>query len=193
MSSAPTPAGAPSSMPPRVDQLKGFRIGVTSDRRSEDLIAALERRGAQVLHAPALKIAPNDQDGPLVHETRALIGARPEVVLVTTGYGMRRWFEVADAAGLGAELTAVLDQAVILARGPKALGSVRAAGLDDALMSDQDTTASLVDKVADLGLHGRRVAIQLHGYTDEVQLRRLAEMSSSVLRVTPYRWVKSAA
>jgi uroporphyrinogen-III synthase len=192
MSSAPTPGGAPSSMPPRVDQLKGFRIGVTSDRRSEDLIAALERRGAQVFHAPALKIAPNDQDGPLVHETRALIGARPEVVLVTTGYGMRRWFEVADAAGLGAELTAVLDQAVILARGPKALGSVRAAGLDDALMSDQDTTASLVDKVADLGLHGRRVAIQLHGYTDEVQLRRLAEMSSSVLRVTPYRWVKPA-
>ena len=47
--------------------LEGFRIGVTSDRRSEDLIAALERRGAQVLHAPALKIAPNDQDGPLVH------------------------------------------------------------------------------------------------------------------------------
>jgi uroporphyrinogen-III synthase len=43
----------------RVDQLRGFRIGVTSDRRSSDLIAALERRGAHVVQAPALKIAPH--------------------------------------------------------------------------------------------------------------------------------------
>ena len=42
--------------------LKGFRVGVTSHRRSQDLIEALERRGAEVLHAPVLTIAPVDQD-----------------------------------------------------------------------------------------------------------------------------------
>src|SRR5215210_384044 len=78
MNSEPHLPGTQVNAPPngpglRVDKLKGFRIGVTSDRRSEDLIAALERRGAQVLHAPALKIAPNDQDGTLVQETRAVI------------------------------------------------------------------------------------------------------------------------
>jgi len=31
--------------------------------------------------------------------------------------------------------------------------------------------------------------IQLHGYTDEVQLARLREVSASVLTVTPYRWI----
>ena len=45
----------PAAMP--ADVLRGFRIGVTSDRRAADLITALERRGAQVLHAPALMIA----------------------------------------------------------------------------------------------------------------------------------------
>jgi hypothetical protein len=105
---------APARTP--ADMLRGFRIGVTSDRRSPDLIAALERRGAQVLHAPALTIVPNDHDDSLVAETRRLIAARPEVVLVTTGYGMRRWLEVADAAGLGAELTAALEAARIFAR-----------------------------------------------------------------------------
>lgn len=175
--------------PDSVDQLTGFRIGVTSDRRSSDLIAALERRGASVLHAPALKIAPNDQDGALIGETRELVAARPEVVLITTGYGMRRWFEVADAAGLGAQLTAALDQARILARGPKALGAVRAAGLEEAAVSEQDTTAALIDTMIATGLAGRRVAIQLHGYTDDTQLRRLGEVSASVLTVTPYRWV----
>ena len=174
----------------RVDQLRGFRIGVTSDRRSGDLIAALERRGAQVLHAPALKIAPNEQDVALLTETRELIRTRPDVVLVTTGYGMRRWFEVADAAGLGAELTAVLEQARIFARGPKAIGAVRAAGLVDVQLSETDTTAALVDAVASCGLTAPRVAIQLHGFTDEEQLRRLHEVSSVVVTVTPYRWVR---
>lgn len=174
----------------RADELNGFRIGVTSDRRSTDLIAALERRGAQVLHAPALKIAPNDSDGPLVRQTQDLILARPDVVLVTTGYGIQRWFEVADAAGLGAELTAVLEQATIYARGPKAVAAVRAAGLEDAQTTELNTTASLVDAVSAHGLTGRRVAIQLHGCTDEVQLARLREVSASVLAVTPYRWVR---
>jgi uroporphyrinogen-III synthase len=119
-----------------------------------------------------------------------LIDARPEVVLVTTGYGMRRWFEVADAAGLGAQLTAALDAARIFARGPKAHGAVRAAGLLDAQTGDLHTTASLVDAVVDAGLSGRPVAVQLHGYTDEVALARLAEISDCVLTVTPYRWVQ---
>ena len=174
----------------RVEELRGFRIGVTSDRRSEDLVSALQRRGAQVLHAPALKIVPNEQDAALVEETRVLIARRPEVVLVTTGYGVRRWFEVADAAGLGAALTAVLDEAEIFARGPKAVGAVRAAGLLDAQLSETDTTAALVDAVTERGLTGRRVAIQLHGYTDVDQLQRLREVSAEVLTITPYRWVR---
>jgi len=172
----------------RVDQLRGFRIGVTSDRRSGDLIAALERRGAHVVHAPALKIAPHDQDRQLIGETQDVIKSRPELVLITTGYGMRRWFEVADAAGLGPELSAVLDGARILARGPKALGAVRAAGLEATTPGDRDTTAAMIDKIVDEGLTGRRVALQQHGYTDQVQLDRLREVSSSVMTVTPYRW-----
>ncbi|HZW40876.1 MAG TPA: uroporphyrinogen-III synthase, partial [Agromyces sp.] len=84
----------------RPDQLEGFRIGVTSDRRSGDLIDALERRGAQVLHAPTLRIANSQSDEPVIADTRRIIEARPDVLLATTAYGVRRWFEVADAAGL---------------------------------------------------------------------------------------------
>lgn len=177
----------------RVDQLRGFRIGVTSDRRSGDLIAGFERRGAQVVHAPALRIAPHDQDAELIIETQALIADRPDLVLVTTGYGMRRWFEVADAAGLGHELSAVLDQARILARGLKALGAVRAAGFEadqlEPAADDAATTESLIDRIIDKQLLGHRVAVQQHGYTDDRQLDRLRAVSASVRTVTPYRWV----
>lgn len=176
----------------RLDQLRGFRIGVTSNRRSDDLIAALNRRGAQVMHAPALRMAhhDDDHDRELVEDTRALIRARPDFVLVTTGYGMRRWLEVADATGLGAPLVAVLEDARVLARGPKALGAVRAAGLDEADLGEGETTASLVDRIIDDCAPGVRVAVQLHGYVDDVQLDRLRRTGAQVSTVQPYRWTQ---
>ena len=60
------PAGLP------VDVLRGFRIGVTSDRRSADLITALERRGALVLHyGPEASLAEGDVLMTLENRSRA--------------------------------------------------------------------------------------------------------------------------
>ncbi|MFD3443535.1 uroporphyrinogen-III synthase [Microbacteriaceae bacterium 4G12] len=184
--SAPVPGFRP-------DQLEGFRIGVTSDRRSEDLIDALERRGGTVLHAPTLRIAHAEHDEPLIEDTRALIDAAPDVLLATTSYGIRRWFEVADSAGLGQELTDALGETDILVRGPKARGAIRAAGLDDVGMSDEETTASLVDKTLAEYPDATAVAVQLHGQTDERQLSRLRDAGVRVLTVAPYRWVSPDA
>ena len=141
------------------------------------------------MHAPALKIRLHDQDQQLIVETQAVISDRPQLVLITTGYGMRRWFEVADAAGLGHELLAVLESARISC--PWAQGTRRRTrrGAQAATTSDRDTTASLIDKIIDEGLVGREVALQQHGYTDDAVLERLREVSASVRTVTPYRWV----
>ena len=92
----------------RPDQLTGFRIGVTSDRRSADLIDAFERRGAAVLHAPTVHMRHAEDDAPVIADTERIIAAAPDVLLATTSYGMRRWFEVADSAGLGEELQRAL-------------------------------------------------------------------------------------
>lgn len=170
------------------DQLSGFRIGVTSDRRSADLIDAFERRGATVLHAPTVRMRPAEDDAPVIADTRRMIAARPDVLLATTSYGMRRWFEVADAAGLGEALQRALSASRILVRGPKARGAVRAAGLDDAGMSDEETTASLVDKTIAECPGGTTVAVQQHGQADEQQLGRLRAAGMSVLTVSPYTW-----
>ncbi|WP_285114359.1 uroporphyrinogen-III synthase [Leifsonia sp. fls2-241-R2A-40a] len=172
----------------RPDQLAGFRIGVTSDRRSADLIDAFERRGASVLHAPTVHMQHAADDAPVIADTARVIADGPDVLLATTSYGMRRWFEVADAAGLGEDLHAALSGTTILVRGPKARGAVRAAGLDDAGMSDEETTASLVSKVMAEFPSGITVAVQLHGQTDETQLERLRAAGNRVLTVAPYTW-----
>nr|WP_325208734.1 uroporphyrinogen-III synthase [Salinibacterium sp.] len=171
----------------RHDQLAGFRIGVTSHRRSDDLIDAFERRGASVTHAPTLRVTHDRADGPVLADTRAIIAAQPDALLATTGYGVRRWFEVTDAAGLGDELLLALGRARILVRGPKARGGIRAAGLDDDGMSEEETTQSLVSKALEELPDGLTIAVQLHGHTDELQLARL-RARHTVLTVAPYSW-----
>ena len=174
----------------RPDQLAGFRIGVTSDRRSADLIDALARRGAQVVHAPTLRMTNAISDDPVIADTRAIIAARPDVLLATTAYGVRRWFEVADAAGLGEDLVDALSDTAILVRGPKARGGVRAAGLNDVGMSAEETTESLIDEVLANYPAGLTVAVQLHGFLNPSQLDRLRDAHDRVLTVEPYRWVQ---
>ena len=170
--------------------LDGFRVAVTSDRRSGDLIDAFVRRGAEVLHAPAVRIAPVEEDEILIGDTRAVIDCRPDVVIVTTAYGFRRWIEAADAAGLGEDLARTLDHARVIVRGPKARGAVRAAGHVDDGIADDERTASTVGLALEGGVVGRRVAVQLHGHEDVEQLERLRSAGATVLTVAPYRWVR---
>ncbi|WP_026819944.1 uroporphyrinogen-III synthase [Arthrobacter castelli] len=170
--------------------ISGFRIGVTSHRRSEDLIEALERRGATVIHAPAMKIAPVAEDLPLTRDTEAVLAARPDITVITTAYGRRRWTEAADAAGLGEYLVETLDRSRIFVRGPKARGAVRANGLDDAGISADERTSTLVDMLLAEPLRGQTIAFQQHGYADFEQLERLRAAGARVLTVAPYRWFK---
>lgn len=168
--------------------LSGFRIAVTSERRSAELIEALQRRGAQVQHAPTLRMAPLVHDADLLQHTRQVLALRPEFVLVSTAYGFRRWFETADAAGLGEELSQVLHAASIHVRGPKALGAVRALGFEADGMSSDELISTLVSEVAPR-IAGQAVVLQQHGIgEDRTTLALLDAGARAVIRVSPYRW-----
>ncbi|WP_035834319.1 uroporphyrinogen-III synthase [Jonesia quinghaiensis] len=171
--------------------LTGFRIAVTSDRRSADLLDAFERRGASVLHAPFLKIAPKDEDEELIEETRNIIAFAPEILIVTTAYGFRRWIETADAAGLGEALEDTLRATNIYVRGPKARGAVRALGFDDCGVSPDERLITLADQLATAGLTGQKVVVQLHGHDDLTALARLRMAGATLMTVTPYRWAQA--
>lgn len=183
--------GVPSQASPRVTQtLSGFRIGVTADRRSAELISAFERRGAEVMHAPAMRIAPLTESLSLQEDTRAVISAEPDYLVVTTAYGMRRWAEAADAYGLGEELHAILGAASILVRSAKARGAVRATGLDDDGAAADERTSTVVDMLLEKGVSGKTVAFQLHGTPNPEQITRLQRHGAQVVTVMPYAWTK---
>lgn len=175
-----------------VEPLAGYTIGITPARRREEFAAALERRGAKVISAPAIRIVPLEDDSELRTATERCLGTRLDIVIATTGIGFRGWIEAADAWGIGEQLVKSIGHATVLARGPKARGAIRAVGLREAWSPESESSSEVLEYLiaGDGGdLDGKRIAVQLHGepLPDMVQTLRLA--GAEVIEVPVYRSV----
>ena len=179
-----TPGPGPGHGP-----LAGFTVGVTAARRADELGALLQRRGASVLHAPALRIVPLSDDSELLAATKELIDQAPDVVVATTAIGFRGWVEAADGWGLGEDLLDRLRGVELLARGPKVKGAIRAAGLTEEWSPSSESMAEVLDRLLDEGVEGRRVAIQLHGEPLPGFVESLRAAGAEVVGVPVYRWL----
>jgi uroporphyrinogen-III synthase len=173
-----------------IEPLAGYTVGITAARRREEFAAALERRGAKVISAPAIRIVPLADDSELRAATQRCLATPLDVVIATTGIGFRGWVEAADAWGLADELIKAIGQATMLARGPKARGAIRAAGLRETWSPESESSSEVLEYLIASGdLDGKRIAVQLHGepLPDVVQTLRLA--GAEVIEVPVYRWV----
>ncbi|EPJ37277.1 hypothetical protein STAFG_5677 [Streptomyces afghaniensis 772] len=169
--------------------LAGFTVGVTAARRADELGTLLQRRGAAVMHAPALRIVQLADDSELLGATKELIRQVPDIVVATTAIGFRGWVEAADGWGLGDDLLSRLGDARILARGPKVKGAVRAAGLTEEWSPSSESMAEVLDRLLEEGVDGLRIAIQLHGEPLPGFVEALREGGAEVVGVPVYRWM----
>jgi uroporphyrinogen-III synthase len=184
----PTAERATVDVPP----LAGYTVGVTAARRAEELAVLLQRRGANVLHAPAIRIVPLPDDTELLAATRAVIAAPVDVVVATTGIGFRGWIEAAEGWDLGAALLGRLGASILLARGPKAKGAIRAAGLVEHWSPASEASPELLAYLLESGVVGKRVAVQLHGEPLTWFINALRKAGAEVVPVPVYRWIEPA-
>ncbi|MGY5050551.1 uroporphyrinogen-III synthase [Streptomyces sp. 900105755] len=175
--------------PGRPGPLAGFTVGVTAARRADELGALLQRRGAVVLHAPALRIVPLADDGELLAATKEIIDQAPDIVVATTAIGFRGWVEAADGWGFGEELLQRLRNVELLARGPKVKGAIRAAGLTEEWSPSSESMAEVLDRLLEEGVDGRRIAVQLHGEPLPGFVESLRAAGAEVVPVPVYRWM----
>jgi uroporphyrinogen-III synthase len=173
-----------------VEPLAGYTIGITAARRRKELGAALERRGAKIVYAPAIQIVPLADDSQLREATERCLSAPLDVVVATTGIGFRGWMDAAETWGLAETLTEAIDAATVLARGPKARGAIRASGLREAWSPESESSSEVLEYLmSGEDLAGARIAVQLHGepLPDLVETLRMA--GAEVIEVPVYRWV----
>lgn len=173
--------------------LTGFRVAVTSARRADELSALLQRRGASVTSAAAISMVPLPDDESLRANTRALIDTPPDIVIATTGIGLRGWIAAADGWGSAAELIGALGKARVVSRGPKATGALRAASLPEEWSPESESSRELLHYLVEGGIAGQRIAVQLHGATEDWDpfpefLDELRAAGAEVVPIRVYRW-----
>ena len=188
----PTPVTSPWSElePRRRVRWPGSRSAVTADRRRDELAALLERRGARVVLAPALRIVPLADDADLRAATAALPrhAARRSwspTPASACAAGWRRPRAGASPSRCGRRSA----RAYLIARGPKARGAMRAAGLVDQWSPDSESCEEVLTHLlrarrrrrADRGAAARRAISR----SSAPRCRPPAPRSS---RCPVYRW-----
>jgi uroporphyrinogen-III synthase len=174
----------------RSGPLAGYTVGITAERRREEFAAALERQGATVISGPAIRIVPLVDDRELLAATRRALATPLDIVVATTGVGFRGWMEAAGQWDLAEPLTAAIGRSVVLARGPKVRGAIRAAGLRETWSPESESSAEVLEHLlADYDLTGKRIAVQLHGDPLTEFIAALRQAGAEVIEVPVYRWV----
>jgi len=168
--------------------LAGFEIGITADRRADEQIKLLTGRGAECLHGPVIKTHPFGSEDDMRSATQELIDRPPDLIVATTGVGVRSWLEAAEAIQLADELRQVVTAAVLYARGPKATGALVTAGFDVAWTAPRAQYADIVEALAERGVAGQRIAVQLDGAGAAELCRQIGALGGEVVGVPVYRW-----
>lgn len=172
--------------------LAGFTVAVTADRRRDEQAVLLERIGLEAAVFPLLRTEEDDPRA-LRALTAGICRTPPKYLLANTGYGMRAWFGFCAEWGVLEDLVEALRPATsIAARGAKALGELRKAGLDAFYKAPGETIEEVVGRLLEEGVDGESVVVQLHGEGPGEELARLAAAGARVTYLSVYRMTTPA-
>jgi uroporphyrinogen-III synthase len=173
------------------EPLAGFTVGVTASRRHEELPALLERQGARVAYAPAIRLVPLADDAELLTATRDLLAGPVDDMIVTTGVGFSAWLEAAEGWGLRDDLLKQMSGTRILTRGSRAKRTVRDAGVTESWSPPSVSWEEAVRHLLEEDLAGRRIAVQLYGEPTPQLVGTLRRAGAQVVEIPVYRWTRT--
>lgn len=166
-------------------RLAGTRIGVTAARKGRQLADALERRGAETIHAPLLRADRRADDAAVMAQTDTLVAAEPAWFAASTRKGMQLWRDACERHGRIEEVTATLRAARRAARSPKAVAGLGLWGLEPEFVATSETDAEVARWLIEHIDDGDVVGVQRHGLLTGAFEELIAR--TEVVTVAPYR------
>ncbi len=172
------------------------RVIAIAEARELDVFAALlERRGAQVLRYPLVRIIDAPDPAPVLTWIRSAAAGGYDDLILLTGEGLRRLLSciAQHQPALRAPFLAALQQMRKITRGPKPARALRELGLASDLAAAVPTTAGVIETLRDVDLSGRRVGVQLYGGEPNRALIEFLERAGArVASVAPYLYADAA-
>jgi uroporphyrinogen-III synthase len=168
----------------------GLTVVAFESRMAAEMGRLIERHGGTPLVAPALREIPLDDNSAALQFGEQLMRDGLDVLVLMTGAGTTTLFEVLHRRYSNDQLAAALRKTVLIARGPKPVGALKALGLQPTLTVPEPNT--WVDVVSTLDAHrpltGLRVAVQEYGLPNRDLLEALKQRGAQVTPVPVYRW-----
>jgi uroporphyrinogen-III synthase len=165
----------------------GLRVLSLESRRSVEVAKLIRTYGGEPLTAPAMREIPLDSNQPIVEFTEALLRGAFDLVIFTTGVGVRTLVKTVSEHYDREEFLSALRSVKIAARGPKSSSALRELDIPITVVAPEPFTwRSLMSALeAKLGssLQGMDIAVQEYGTSNPELLTALAEKSVSITRL----------
>lgn len=168
--------------------LAGFTVAVTADRRRDEQVELLRRRGAEVVEGATVRTEPLADDSALRAGIDAVIAEPPAVTVLLTGLGVRSLLGAADSIGKGERLLAAIAGSEVYTRGPKATGAAVTAGIDVAWRTAGERATELLAELSPAAAAGARIAVVRDGDGEPHLARALTAVGGDVVDLPVYRW-----
>jgi uroporphyrinogen-III synthase len=166
--------------------MNGARVGITAARRAAEQAALVRSLGGVPVLGPALRPDAPASDGRLAPALdRAL--ARPlDLAVFLTGVGAELTLALAERLGRAGPLRTALDDAWVVARGPKPRRALRAAGIRIDWVADPPRASLIRDRLVEGPIGGRRVLVQGYGPPPDELAAPLRAAGADVVVLSPY-------
>jgi uroporphyrinogen-III synthase len=155
-----------------------------------EIARLIERYGGRPLVAPVLCEVPLEDNHATQEFGARLLTGRVDLLILLTGVGTTTLFDLLKTSYSWPSIVAALEDTAIIARGPKPVATLKAAGLNATLTVPEPNT--WVDLISTLDkhrpVHGLRVAVQEYGVSNPDLLQALEQRGAEVFPVPIYKW-----
>jgi uroporphyrinogen-III synthase len=170
----------------------GIRVLSLESRRAAEAGKLIRTYGGEPLSAPAMREIPMNSDGPVIEFAEALMAGVFNLVIFTTGVGVRALIKTVSEHMDREQFLTALRGVKIAARGPKSSSALREFGVPIAVIAPEPFTwrslLQAMEKQFGSELNGMNIAVQEYGTSNPELLTALAEKSVSITRVLVYQW-----
>lgn len=171
----------------------GLSVLALESRRAREIAKLIENLDGIPIVAPSVREVALDSNQDALHFARDLAAGLVDMVIFTTGVGVRALASAIESVCSREDLARSLNEVVIVARGPKPMAALRELGVRASLIVPEPNTwrdlLALLDQNKDsIPVAGRRVAVQEYGVTNPELTAALADRGAIVSLVNVYQW-----
>ncbi len=168
--------------------LEGLRVLSLESRKAQDMATLIQREDGIPVIAPSVKErALDDDDATAVRFIEDLENDRFDLLVCMTGVGLTFLRDTLVKTMPEERIGAALRRVIIVSRGPKPVGVLRALGVPiHMVIPEPNTWREIVEAIA--ARSERRVAVQEYGRPNHEMNAALARIGATVSPIALYRW-----